>query len=188
MFQGLNQLISSFGFEDEEELRVIQSQFRYAEFKKGEYLVQEGDICTELGFIIEGYFRVFIVKDVDENTVHIAGNNDFIASFSSFISRSPSFEYVQALTNAKVLMLSKEGLETLYNTSPKIERLGRVIIESLFVRKENRVIDFIRNSAQERYEGLIQNDPELINNVPLHYIASYLGVKPETLSRIRAKK
>ncbi len=188
MHESLIEMLDSFKTLTESERNFVVERFQPLEFQKGDFLVQEGQVCEQLLFITEGYFRVYVLKDIDENTVHLAGANDFVSAYSSFISRSPSFEYVQAVTDAKGLAISSEDLETLYRNSPKIERVGRLILESLFVKKENRVIDFIKHTSQERYNKLLEVNPEIIFNVPLQYIASYLGVKPETLSRIRAKK
>lgn len=186
--QPLIELLDSFKTLTDSESNFVAEKFSPVTFKKGEYLLEEGKTCEHLTFIVSGYCRVFVLKDIDENTVHIARDNDFVAAYSSFIGRTPSHEYVQAVTDVEALRITHDDLETLYRNSPKIERVGRLILEHLFVKKENRVIDFIRFSAQERYNSLIENDPDIIFNVPLQYIASYLGIKPETLSRIRAKK
>lgn len=181
-------LLESFNTLSESEIKIVAEKFKPVTYSKGENILEEGTICKHLTFIVSGYCRVFVLKDIDENTVHIARDNDFIAAYSSFISMTPSHEFVQAITDVEALMISKEDLEEIYKSSGQIERLGRLILEHLFVKKENRVIDFIRFGAQERYNQLLENDPDILFNVPLQYIASYLGIKPETLSRIRAKK
>lgn len=171
-----------------EEKKAIQERFTLEEFRKGDHLVEEDEVCGQLGFILEGYCRVYVLKEIDENTVHISGKGDFIAAFSSFISQKPSFECVQAITDTKVLTITREDLDEIYAMSAKMERLGRMLLQQMFVKKEDRVISFIKFSAQERYNYLMEQYPELLFDVPLQYIASYLGIKPETLSRIRAKR
>lgn len=166
---------------------LLAKFFTLKKFKKGEIIVREGDICDKLIFINSGYFRVYIPEIKEYKTVHLAGPNDFVCAFSSFISQSPSFEFVEATTKAVGLVTTKKKLEKLYATSEKWERAGRIIVENLFIKKEMRVISFIRHSSEKRYEELMEKDPEIINNVAQRYIASYLGIKPETLSRIRKK-
>lgn len=173
---------------NEEERQAIREKFILEEFRRGDFLTEEGEVCGQLGFILDGYARVYVLKDVDEHTVHIAGQGNFIAAFSSFISSRPSFEFVQAITDTQVLTITREDLEALYTLSAKMERMGRMLVEQMFVRKEDRVISFIKYDAKERYNYLMQQYPDMLLDVPLQYIASFLGIKPETLSRIRAQK
>ena len=150
-------------------------------------MVKGGAVSDEILFVSEGYFQSYILNDIEEKTVHIVGDIDFIGAMASFISRQPSNEYIQAVTKANTLVINYNDLQTLYGQSKSWERLGRNVMENMFVREQGIVISFIKHSAELRYENLMKNRPGLIQNVPLRIIASYLGVKPETLSRIRAK-
>lgn len=154
---------------------------------RGEHLVQENQVCNDLVFITKGFFRLFIMNNGDEVTIHLESSGHFITAFQSFISRSPSNEYLHAVTDAEIVTINYENLQKLYKQSHNIERLGRLMVEKHFLGKEQRVISFIRESAEERYKNLMQKRPEFLLNLPLQHIASYLGMKPETLSRIRSK-
>lgn len=171
---------------DAEDLVIIKEHFIVQQFGKGDFLAEEGLVCDSILFIQKGFFRVYVEDNIDEKTVHIAGNGDFVSSFASFINRQPSQEFVQAITDVSSMRLTYTKLNELYSTYPKWETLGRRLIEQLFVRKEQRLISLIKMSAEDRYRQLLEKDSELLQHIPLHYIASYLGVRPETLSRIRA--
>ena len=165
---------------------IIRDNFRQHDFCKGEFLTKEGEVCDSILFVKAGYFRVYVIDGIDERTVHLAGNRDFVSSFGSFMSQKPSQTYVQAINNATTLRLEYSQLQKLYDTYPRWEKLGRCLLEKLFARKEKRLISMIETKGEERYLELIEQEPELLQHVPLQYIASYLNIRPETLSRIRA--
>lgn len=171
--------------DEQEELTKV---FVYETFKKGEFLTEKGKINDKLAFVAKGYCRVYVIDlEGNEVTIHITGNVDFIGAISSFLMRTPSEEYVQAVTDTEVLTLTYNALQNLYNTSKSWEHIGRRIMERLFLSKQLRVISFITQTAEERYLYLLKKNPDLILNVPGQYVASFLGVTPETLSRIRAR-
>lgn len=187
MYNQLASLLRQFIEVDETDIELLRSTFEPQKFKKNEIIVNEGEVCNSLIFINSGYFRVYVSSPKDFKTVHLAGKNDFVCAFSSFIMRRPSFESLEAVTDAEGLVTNFEKLNQLYSVSAKWEKAGRIIMESLFIRKEMRVISFIKNSSEKRYAELMEKDPEIINNVAQQYIASFLGITPETLSRIRKK-
>ena len=172
----------------QEEQDEIKEVFIPQSFKKGEYLTEYGKVNDNLAFVVTGYCRVYVIDlEGNEVTIHIAGNVDFIGAISSFLMRKPSEEYVQAVTDTEILTLSYDKLQHLYATSKSWEHIGRRIMEGLFLRKQLRVISFIKMTTEERYLYLLDKKPDLILNVPGQYVASFLGVTPETLSRIRAR-
>jgi len=169
---------------DKDELRRI---FVPQSIKKGEYLTEYGKVNDYLAFVAKGYFRVYVIDyDGNEVSVHLAGNKDFVGAITSFLTRTTSEEYVQAITDTEILTVSYKDLQELYDSSQTWDRIGRRIYEGLFIRKQQRVINFIKYRAEERYNLLMAQYPDMILNVPMIHIASYLGIKPETLSRIRA--
>jgi CRP-like cAMP-binding protein len=170
---------------EEEELRQA---FNPQSFSKGEFVTEYGKVNNYLAFVSSGYCRVYVIDmEGNEVTIHMAGNRDFVGAISSFLTRSPSDEYVQAVTDVQLLTVSNSDLYQLYERSHRWERLGRMIMEGLFLRKQRRVISFIQQTAEERYKLMLQTKPDMLLHVPMHYIASFLGMSPETLSRVRAK-
>ncbi len=172
----------------EEDREDLANAFVPASYTKGEYVSEYGKVNDKLTFVHEGYCRVYVIDmDGNERTIHMAGNFDFVGAISSFLAQKPSDEYVQAVTDVKALNVSYKALNVLYDKSHKWERFGRQIMEHLFLRKQRRVINFIQQTAEERYRFLLETKPDMILNVPMQYTASFLGITPETLSRIRAK-
>ena len=170
-----------------EEVVTIKSFLQPEIIHKNKILLKQGEICNSIAFISKGYFRIYIQGDPKEVTVHLAGPGEFIAAYASFIQQKKSLENIQALTDAEIILISYEDLQGLYERSHNIERLGRLVLEQHFVKKEERVISFITEPADTRYKLFSENKPDFIKHIPLHYIASYLGIRPETLSRIRAR-
>lgn len=170
-----------------EEADAIDSLFTSRTMAKGEYLANEGKPCQEIAFIHRGYFRFFVTPDVDEITTLLAGPGEFISSFAGFLTRTAALESIQAVTEVEISAISFDNLQLLYHENPKFERIGRLIIEAYFVKKDRRLCSFIKDSAEDRYKFFLLQYPGFIKHIPLHYIASSLGITPETLSRIRAK-
>ncbi|HEX8547348.1 MAG TPA: Crp/Fnr family transcriptional regulator [Cytophagaceae bacterium] len=166
----------------------ISEKLKVRRLSKGEHLVVENQLCNELIFISNGFFRIYIQHmDGSEITIHLESTGRFITAFHSFISQTPSQEYLMAVTDADIITINHSDLQELYKWSHNLEKLGRIMVEKYFVEKEKRVISFIKEPGELRYKYLLENRPDLLLHIPLQYIASYLGMKPETLSRIRAK-
>lgn len=154
---------------------------------KGSFLITEGKICHQVYFLEQGCLRGFYNLDGKEITYWFAFENSFVTSFFSFISRKPGMENIQGIEDCTLWAISYEQLQQLYDQHKDIERLGRIMNERYYVMLEER---FVRNhfkEARERYENLLLHSPHILQRVPLGYVASYLGITQETLSRIRNK-
>lgn len=169
----------------DEELNEVWHFFQPKNLKKGENLCSPGEIATEIGFVVKGVFRIYYLLEGKENTRFLGCEHIFINSIPSFTSQKPSIEYVEALEKAELLMLSFQNLQTMCDMSPKWDRLVRYIAEYSYNDQQSRIYSLIALTAQERYEELTKTRPELIQRVPQYIIANYLGMSPETLSRIR---
>jgi len=157
-------------------------------FKKNETVLKEGKVCSYLYYINRGMMAGYYHLQDQEVCNWFALENDFATSYYSFITRQPSYEIITCTENTSVQAISYSKLNELYHLFPETERAGRLILEDYYSRLEERLISIQFKSARERYLNLLKKRPEIIQRAPLGRIASYLGMKQETLSRIRADK
>jgi len=172
---------------NQEELDAIMKHFRPVHLPAGEFFVDEGLVCKHIGFITKGYVRCYYDINDTEVTTMVLAKHNIVTSHTSFTLQRPSMMTVEALTDVDLLVMNYDSMEYLYQKYPKWERLGRLITEQVYGYMEKRVVDYLSLSAEDRYRKMFDEDPKLIKNVPLRYIASMLGITPETLSRIRNK-
>lgn len=171
----------------DEELELIMAHFKPLSLPAGEYFVDEGIVCKNIGFITKGYVRTFYeIQDVEVTTMVLSKHN-IVTAHTSFTLQRPSMSYIQAITDCELLVLTHDSMQELYEKFPKWERLGRLITEQVYGYMESRVVDYLSLSPEDRYRKMLETDAKLLKNVPLRYIASMLGITPETLSRIRNK-
>ncbi|GGF02816.1 Crp/Fnr family transcriptional regulator [Flavobacterium limi] len=169
-----------------EELNLLDGLITFRKLKKGEFLLMENQVCNEVVFIKKGILRSFFVNHKgDEITNCFAFENEFMASFASFITEEKAEENIQALTDTEVQVLSRKGLEKLYQSGYNWQETGRKLTEIEFVNLNKRMISFQKLSGTQRYEELYKNHQKYLQLIPLQYLASYLGITPRHLSRIR---
>lgn len=158
-------------------------------FVRKEFLVRQGNVSNELHFIISGCVREYF-EDADANEINtwFGFENAIAVSTYSFFSQKPSLTHIQALEDTSTIVINHEDLQKLFNQFHEIERLGRLLAEQYLVQIEEMKIILQTLSAKQRYEYLLQNKPEFIKRIPLKYLASFLGIKLETLSRVRGQK
>jgi CRP-like cAMP-binding protein len=166
---------------------ALQDCFEKITLAKNEYLLTQGQICRQLYFLEKGALRGFYTLDGKEITHWFGFENDFVTSFHSFISNEPSVENIQLMEGSVLWAISKEELTGLFNQFHEIERLFRIAVEKYYIRLEERFVNAQFKTARERYESLIKETPHILERVSLGYIASYLGISQETLSRIRSQ-
>ena len=155
--------------------------------KKGELFVRPGEKATSLAFICNGTFReYFYTQNGDEITTWFFYGEMFIADLLSFFNGKKSSRYVEAIENSQVLLIEKSALEKLYLTFPEYLDFGKKIAERRAILLMERMLSLQTKSAEERYKELLDH-PKLMQNIPLKYLASYLGIKDTSLSRIRKK-
>lgn len=154
---------------------------------KNDLLVREGKTCRHLYFIEQGAMRGFYSLDGKEVTHWFAFENDFVTSFNSFTRNQPAVENIQLIEGSVLWMMSKENLDRLMNSYHEIEKLVRIIYEGYYIRLEERFVNAHFKTASERYQELLVQAPHIPERVPLGWIASYLGISQETLSRVRSK-
>jgi len=171
-------------FSDEELLRFKQF-LKPKELKKGEFFLREGVTCQDTIFIQEGLFRIYHVHNDKEITRQFIFENSFFTEYESFLAQKPSFYFVEALEDCKVLALHHKDLNILYDSSINFLRLGKMIAENVVQHVGNRYMSILRDDATTRYNNLVKERPKVLQRVPQYMIASYLGITPEALSRIR---
>jgi CRP-like cAMP-binding protein len=168
-------------------MKSLGAVLKKVELSKGSFLITEGKTCQYIYFLEKGCLRGFYNLDGREVTYWFAFENNFVTSFYSFISRKPSVEFIQLIEDCTLWAIAYEDLQELYDAHADIERLGRIMNERYYVMLEERFVGNHFKEAKERYENLIVHSPHILQRVPLGYIASYLGISQETLSRIRNK-
>jgi CRP-like cAMP-binding protein len=173
----------------EEEKQLIFDLFEPRTYRKRQYVLQEGDLCNQLSFIVRGCLRMYKVDDSGNMYIlQFASENSWLSNIGSFYERKPSELNIDALEDTVVLQISYENLLFLYNKAPKFDRIFRVLIENSFVSLQKRLLQIISSSAEERYVSFVQEYAQLANRLPQTQIASFLGITPEFLSRIRNKQ
>ena len=156
------------------------------EFAAKTTILREGIIAGDIYFIKSGLLRAYHLQDGKEINTYFACDGQFISIFSSFITQSPSLEYLEAIEDSLVYSLSFEMLSVLYKESPKFEKLGRIIAEKNFLCVIDRTLTMQTKTAKEKYLDFIKKyDKKIVQQVPQLQIASFLGIAPESLSRVR---
>ncbi len=158
-------------------------------FQKGTMFNDYKNVCVELGFILQGTFRSYIIdsKTGDEKNIWLYSKNGFVVTFKSFLNQIPCEYYTSAITDAQVVCINITDLQKLYTASHRWEKFGRLMAETAFNVAMNRVEGFLIQSPEERYTEMLKAHPDVFDNVPLYHIASYLGIQGPSLSRIRKR-
>ena len=155
--------------------------------KKGDFFIKQDEICTTLSFVNFGIFRSFYYSNNDEEITYcFTFPNSLLVAYSSFITQNKSEENLQALTDSEIISISKKELENLAESNNKWLNFLKIIAEKEYVELEKWIFNHQKSNAQKRYVDLIHSNPQIVQQIPLHYIASYLGITQRHLSRIRA--
>jgi len=187
MYQQILQRLSQFISLNPEEQDHFISKLQVREFKRKELILMEGQVCRYSYFINYGCLRYFYNVDGQENTAQFFFENGWYTDYESFLSGKPSKQNIETLEKSQMLLLSAKDMQQLYLDIPKFERFGRIMAENAFlgVRKRTELLE--NQTAEERYLSLMKERPKVFERIPQHYIASYLGIKPPSLSRIRKR-
>lgn len=167
---------------------IIKNHLTPKKLRKKQYLLQEGDVCKYIAFIEKGVLRSYSIDDKgDEHILQFALEGWLISDLASFLTGNPATYTVDAVEDSELVLISRAANEELIRTLPKFETWTRLQITGAYIALQKRLTSVISLSLEERYTGLTAMYPQIVQRVPQHMIASYMGLSPETLSRVRKK-
>lgn len=186
MMPELKEYLKNYFYVDKEELNLLANLFEEESLKQGQFFVKAGHYADKLSFIKSGIIRIYQSHGDKEVTQWISTEGYFLADLRSLVFDQPARWYMEAVTDCELYSISKENYRKLNTLIPVWPELEKRFLSNCFITLEERVFEFLSSTAAERYERLFASNSDLFNQVSLQYIASMLGMTPETLSRIRA--
>lgn len=173
----------------DDEKEALTSRLKERTIKRKQFILQEGDICKYFTYVVKGCFKMYGVDHSGaQHNMVFAADDDWITDMDSLHKERPSKWFIEAIEPSAILQISKGDLWYLYTNYPKFDRNFRVIIEEKYIELQNRLLQTFSTTAYERYEIFLEQYPHLANRLPNTQIASYLGVTPEFLSKIRNER
>lgn len=171
-----------------EEQEIIKSYLTPKKLRKKQYLLQEGDICKTIAFVEKGALRAYSVdENGSESIIQFALEGWTIADLNSFLTAEPATYNIEALEDAELVLINQPAHEELLQKMPKYETYNRLQITGAYIAMQKRLTSILSLSLEERYTNLTSLYPHIVQRVPQHMIASFMGLTPETLSRVRKK-
>jgi CRP-like cAMP-binding protein len=169
------------------EVDIVTSLFKQKSYKKGDYFLKEGQICKQVGFVAKGLLRYYINHDGEEKIYDFSQENEYVCNYESFLPQLPSSKNIQALEDSEVFVISHADLQLFYANVHGGERFGRIAIEAVFVKLLQGISSLYTETPELRYERFLKNHADLQQRISQYHIASFVGVKPQSLSRIRKR-
>jgi len=171
----------------DEDWQIFSSKLVRQEFPKKSVLLKTGQTEKYLSFLQSGIIRFFIPQEEKDITFSFAFDNNFVSAYDSFLTQSPSVYHVETLSATVLWRLTYQDLQIIYQQTQIGNTIGRLAGEDLFLKKSRRELSLLNDTAEQRYLNLFTEQPHLIKEIPLKYIASYIGITPQALSRIRKR-
>jgi CRP-like cAMP-binding protein len=182
----LNAIRQHIPLSPDEEL-VVRSLFRESNLQKGEHLLEVGSICRNIFFIERGLVRYYCTINGEEKTSYFNKEGEFVCDYASFLPQIPSATNIQALERCRVYAISHANIQLFYNKVAHGERFGRLALEEVFVNVISQVSSLYNDPPELRYSTFLSKYPDIAQRIPQYHIASYVGIKPQSLSRIRKR-
>lgn len=178
----------------EQKVKITDNDWQYfssklypQEIPKKHLLLKKGEIENHLSFIEKGIVRLYIPKEENDLTFAFAFEKNFVSGYDSFLTREPSIYEIETLTKTIIWSIKYDDLQEIYKETKTGNEIGRNAGEELFLKKSKRELSLLNETAEERYLNLFIEQPNLFETIPLKYIASYIGITPQALSRIRKR-
>lgn len=168
-----------------DQVPLILEVFEQLELKKNRFLVAEGNVCPYFCYVESGILQHHILVEGEEKTTYLALKNSATAALKSFMHQIPSRKNIKAISNCELFVIDQQNFLNLLKTNIAFERFYHNLIENQIYRIDDYRIDLLTLSPEERYQKLLVNEPKLLKEVPLHYLASFLGISSRHMSRIR---
>lgn len=173
----------------EQDIQFFKSVLRHRKLRKRQYLLQAGDVSLYENFVLKGCLRAYTVdNDGTEHIVMFAVEGWWVSDLYSFLAGTPATQNIDALEDTEVFSIEKNDLEKLYQQVPEFNRMFRILLQNAFVAQQQRIIGSISQTAEEQYTSFSTKYSTLEQRIPQNQVAAYLGVTPETLSRIRKQQ
>lgn len=182
----IKEFLKTFNLLTPDEIEQIERLTTTRLLKKNDFFISTGKSCKEVAFINNGILRSFFTPESGEEITYcITFPNTLMTAYSSFITGLPTLENIQAVEDCELLILQKKEIDKLQESSPNWIRFFKIIAEQQYIELEKRLFLFQKEKAKKRYLDLIENQPDYVQQIPLLYLASYLGITPRHLSRLR---
>ena len=175
---------------NEAEWILFSQHLIFSSLKKKQFYAVPDKVCDKVGFIVSGTMRYFHIKDGQDITSYFSFENELVSSYKSYLTNQPGFTYIQALEDTFLINFTRSAMEQMLANpmlAYKMERFGRLVAEHYLCCYEDRVASFITQTPEERYIQLLSTGKEVLQRMPQHYIANFLGITPVSLSRIRRR-
>lgn len=187
MFEQLDASVAKYVALNEEERGIFHSLFKHRKVKKKQFLLQEGEVCSFEAYILKGCVRLyFIDKEGVETILYFAVEGWWVSDLISFMDQQPSNQFIETLEDCELLQLDYRAKATLLEKLPQMEKYYRNLLQRSLGVLQQRFYASVTQTAEERYKAFIEKYPQLVQRVPQHQIARYLGVSPEFLSKVKS--
>ena len=169
------------------DVQLLSDRFKLITVSQGSHWLEAGEVPKQIAFVQKGCMRYYFKLEGGEKTVFFFTEKAMFSDYRALLKQEPSQVYIQALEDTELMVVNQHDLNELYNEYPTIERAGRMLIERLLISAETRLFVHITDSPEKRYLEILEKQPDLLQRVPQQHLASFLGVTPVSLSRIKSR-
>lgn len=168
-------------------LDELVHSFEQRTLDKGQFLLKDGQTCRHISFVVQGCLRFYLLDEGEERSIFFFPEGNFCSDSRSFLTQKPARCFIEALEDCQLLIISKDRIAELVKKHTDVADCYRLVVEKLLISSEGRIIVHVLSNPETRYKRLMEDFGNLVNRVPQKYLASYLGITPVSLSRIRAR-